>query len=319
MELISNIDLPEVISFLMIILTGFFSIYGLLHEYKDKEGILTKHGKIAIYGIVISLVLSVCSFGFKLNADREAKMSELKSIKDELIYQNETINKLDSIIQNVERVNYPLSDLTIKLVFSIDTNSYSVRGLHKRMRETINSLKKKENPYRNFPEIRAIYTSANKIPTRYVLRKNKNSKVFPNFQIPPSMIGLFHRKNNTSIDTFNFRKRAGFNAIFTTPAFGMPKAEIHEEIIEYEVNTGKYMYSIIYTPKSTFSDTNVISHLDLPNSNLGFGMSNHNRNNHLWALEKISFRHSLGYITSFSNFESTKKQFPQVSYFGKPE
>lgn len=70
----------------------------------------------------------------------------------------------------------------------------------------------------------------------------------------------------------------GFSILFTVPQKQIRDKssqkknlyEILEERLQYNTAVGKYFYSIKYKPISRFSNTNIISHLDLDKERLGF-------------------------------------------------
>lgn len=308
----------EIISLLTIVLTGGFSIYGLVNNYKDKEGKLTKHGRIAIYGIIISLTLSIIGFGFKVRSDSIAKTDKLKQIENDVLRQELTINKLDSVITNIQRISYPLTDLEIELIYVFDSTSKSINNFHvNTVKKTLQSIENKDYyDYINHEEVYAYWNSGerNGTPDRLLIFNKAGSKFFPNLNIPTSALGLF--EPTKKIDSMNFQDSNDFNVVFTAPVYQRPNNNIQEEKLLYHVDLGIYEYSIRYTPSSQFADPSVISHLDLKLVYAGLGaITPYDEKN--WDLKSIVFRNSLGLTNKFEIIKSTGKDWPELTFVGK--
>ncbi|RLD36531.1 MAG: hypothetical protein DRJ10_01930 [Bacteroidetes bacterium] len=311
-----EINYLEIAALLTLVLTGFFSIYGLLNEYKDKDGKLTKHGKVAIYGLVISLTLSIVSFGFKLKSDSDDKEKKLIKIQDDLEHQMSTINKLDSVLNDIQRASYPLTDLEIAITYSFNSYSFSIKSFHNKFIKPIlfslENADKKDTPFSN--KI-AIYwdTGQSNVPIKLLLLKSSKTKEFPVLTIPQSSLGLI--ENGLAIDSIDFKTNYGIGASFNTPGAHSGDILLFQEKIEYFVNSDKYLYSFVYRPRARISNSTIISHLDLTAATVVLGM-NPNVLNSDWKLEKVGFYHSLGLVTYFSEFIQTGMKWPNVSFYG---
>ncbi|UKM66191.2 hypothetical protein GSB9_02770 [Flavobacteriaceae bacterium GSB9] len=296
-----------------------FSVF-MVYDYKDKEGRLTKHGRIAIYGIIISLTLSVIGFGFKLKSDSDSKTEKLKQIQEDVSRQELTIKKLDSAINNIQRLSYPLTDLNIELIYTFDSTSKSILGFHdsivKKTLESINS----GNYYgfENNDELYAYWNTQEREgkPNRLLIFNNDKSKLFPKLSIPTSALGLFDLNKNA--ESMSFQSKSSFNVVFTTPVYKKPNENIIEEKLNYNVSTGIYEYSIQYTPTAQFANPSIISHLDLKLVNAGLGaIRPHDEKN--WELKSIIFRNSLGLTSTFVIRKKFDKDWPELTFVGEIE
>ncbi len=94
--------------FLGITAAGFFGLYGLLHDYKDKKGHVTRQGKIAQFGILGSAFLSALSLVLgeikaadasaarqlqilKENARSQALLTELADLSNKIVIEEASI------------------------------------------------------------------------------------------------------------------------------------------------------------------------------------------------------------------------------------
>lgn len=104
------------------IATGVFGILGVLTNYKDKEGRVTKWGKVAIAGICLSGTLSLVLYGIEAS-------KATQGAKDAKKQYEETKNKLDTALEESNR-------LTGLQRISLD----KAQALEERMKSTTQSL-----------------------------------------------------------------------------------------------------------------------------------------------------------------------------------
>ncbi len=305
----------EIISFFTILMTGFFSIYGLLHPYKDKDGKLTKHGRIAVYGIVLSLTLSVVGFGIKLKKDSDDKSSKLKQIQQDLARQQLTIDKLDSVITNVDRLNYPLSDLQIISTFIIPDTSKEIESFHSRFKTIINDIKGQRKKYGvalNTPN--SVYDIWDGDILRSVFIE-KNAPIFPSdINLPTSVICFFDKSKK--IDSLDLQKKPNdFDAVFTAPVYGKESSNIIDKRLTYFPETNNYELKVTYTPQGHFATGNVISHKDIQKVRVGISILL-NDDIKDWKIGSIIFRNKLGYQTKISSDSLifTQQSWPKLTY-----
>jgi len=305
----------EIISFFTILMTGFFSIYGLVNTYKDKEGKLTKHGRIAVYGIVLSLTLSVVGFGIKLKKDSDDKSSKLKQIQQDIARQQLTIDKLDSVITNVDRLNYPLSDLQIISTFIISDTSKEIQSFHSRFKTIINDIigqHKKYGVVLNNPN--SVYDNWEGSILKSIFLE-KNAPDFPNdINLPTSVICLFDKSKK--IESLDLQKRPNdFDAVFTAPVYGKESLNVIDKRLTYFPETNNYELKVTYTPQGHFATGNVISHKDLQKIRVGISiLLNDDISN--WKIGSIVFKNKLGYQTKIigDSLIFTQQSWPKLTY-----
>lgn len=92
----------HLVSIISTIATGVFAAYGLVHDYKDKKGRLTRHGRIALYGILGMTTLGLLSViaGIR-SASQEAKQIERDRMDLER-KNTELISRTTTILEGVQ-------------------------------------------------------------------------------------------------------------------------------------------------------------------------------------------------------------------------
>jgi hypothetical protein len=96
-----------------IVLTGAFGILGLVKDFKDKKGKITKWGRISLAGILLSTGVGVVTQIMESSKAQHA---------DELAQQKEkeTAAQTLRIVQDIERGLSPLDEPTFDVRFSLD-------------------------------------------------------------------------------------------------------------------------------------------------------------------------------------------------------
>ncbi|MBI3637294.1 MAG: hypothetical protein HY216_13955 [Candidatus Rokubacteria bacterium] len=160
-----NVDWTKinlVLAPLLTSLTGFFAIYGLLNSYKSPEGGVTRAGKIALIGGIVTLVLNLSSniIAYQDNQAKNRRESErqtqqvrnfseqverldrllasarqsldtqsisLQLIRDSLVTQRAVLAKQDSAIVGINRTLQPLEELSLDFVISVPAQQASVK------------------------------------------------------------------------------------------------------------------------------------------------------------------------------------------------
>jgi len=112
----------------------------LTHEYKDKSGKITKHGKIAIYGIFISATISVISVGINI---RKVKVQELKQ-KESFVAE---INRYTKTLNEIKRLAYPLTDLIIEETYELSNTAKGITEFNKSLPTLIESIRQNRKKY----------------------------------------------------------------------------------------------------------------------------------------------------------------------------
>lgn len=131
----------DFITAFLTVLTGFFSWYGIVHDYKDENKKVTKQGKIAVLGIIVSSALNMANtfIGMdknrreneerrqtaeKIDSTQKARQIELlESIGIAVQKQDTSIIKLDSSLKEQEKATTLLKTTIERQLESINMQS----------------------------------------------------------------------------------------------------------------------------------------------------------------------------------------------------
>lgn len=92
------------LKYISIIIGGFFGVYGLVLDFKNKDGVITKAGKIALSVILLTTIITISTLSFEVYLnnlkEEKASMEALNRIK-----QNELIiNQISRSLYQIEEV-----------------------------------------------------------------------------------------------------------------------------------------------------------------------------------------------------------------------
>ena len=98
-----------IVKFVSVVLTGCFAIFGLLIEYKDKAtGKITKGGRLALVGIVLSTTLAL--------------VSQLIEQRKSIDAARESAARTEKLLTEISKSLQPLREIQIGLSFDIDVD-----------------------------------------------------------------------------------------------------------------------------------------------------------------------------------------------------
>ena len=97
------------LKFAALIIGGIFSAIGLLTDYRDKKGAVTRWGKIALFGIVLSTIVAAGTQAIESYRDRATALAnDAANRQSELATQN--------LLAEIKRAIYPLQSLALNEV-----------------------------------------------------------------------------------------------------------------------------------------------------------------------------------------------------------
>ena len=83
--------------FFGITLAGAFGVIALLVEYKDQQGKVTKWGRIALSGVIVSMLLSMLAHGLELSKQsRASHVAQRKTL--------EAVERNQNVLNQISRV-----------------------------------------------------------------------------------------------------------------------------------------------------------------------------------------------------------------------
>jgi hypothetical protein len=116
-----------VLKFAALITGGIFAAIGLLTDYRDKEGKVTKWGKIALFGIVLSTVIGAGTQAVETYRDREAGLkNDAANRKSE--------EQTQKVLGELRRAIYPLRSVALQRLWILypASNSLIAKDLRSR-------------------------------------------------------------------------------------------------------------------------------------------------------------------------------------------
>lgn len=300
--------LTEILNVFSIILTGFFGIYGLLHEYKDKSGRITRNGKIAVYGILVSATISVIGIGVNLKKAKDQELKQRESFEAELKRYNITLNE-------IKRLAYPLTDLIVEESYELSDTNKEFIDFKKYLISLINSIKISREQHGiaiNLPS--GVYDSwENNELTQ--ISFDKGFTHFPKLS-PPTQI-LCITDTTINMETLNIQKnQEQIDVLLTSPIY--ENNNLIDKRLIYNTKTNRFLYKIKFKPTPFISTGRIISHKDLKITMLGISILLPEFHKS-WMITKIIFLNTLGFRTEveMKTFKILEKSWPEITMYGK--
>ena len=120
------------------LLGGVFGGIALIVDYKDTNGNITKWGKIALSGVVVTTIIAVSAQGVEyLRSDLDARESSRKAAK-----QLDRSNSILGHLVKLQRATQPLDLLEISIDLEFPPKYSGVESLSKKLRELVKTIHK---------------------------------------------------------------------------------------------------------------------------------------------------------------------------------
>jgi hypothetical protein len=127
------------VKFLGVVLTGAFGVLGLMTEYRDKEGTITRWGRIALIGTLTSTFVALAAQGLEL----------LKQAKDEQQTSAKALEQArenSKVLAQIGRAVDPLDSMAVTAFLDVDLDIPELQGYRDRVlgliRKAVDSNKK---------------------------------------------------------------------------------------------------------------------------------------------------------------------------------
>ncbi|MDN3687443.1 hypothetical protein [Cyclobacterium jeungdonense] len=122
-----------ILKYLGIVISGFFGAYGLITDFKDKQGKITNAGKRALVIILVSSAISIIAQTVEiyLNSAKEKAASEA-ALKE--LQQN------SKILYNIDRTLNLIADVSVSYVITVDTTDTKIKSYHEKLASTVANL-----------------------------------------------------------------------------------------------------------------------------------------------------------------------------------
>lgn len=122
--------LIQILKLSSISLVGGFGILALLTEYKTKDGEITRWGKIALYGVFVTTLITLAVHAFELNSAR-------KKAKKETIEALHLLSRVESVLNQVNRTIHPITNVEVSYEFELKLLIPPLNKYHKRLQECL--------------------------------------------------------------------------------------------------------------------------------------------------------------------------------------
>ncbi len=123
-----------VLKFISIIFGSLIGIYGILHDFKDKDGNITKNGRNILTTMIVAMVISIVSQSVEYIIDQKSTLAEIK------------IN--NEILNDINRSLNPVRELRLSCNILLSKDSTNISNFDKRFKKELSLLKKN---LRNIP------------------------------------------------------------------------------------------------------------------------------------------------------------------------
>jgi hypothetical protein len=171
--------LIEVSKFLGLFLAGVFGILGVLTEYRDEEGKITKWGRRAVIGTIVSTMVAFISQGleFQMQAQEQHEANE-KSLKQA---QANT-----ALLEQLSRAVDPLNSFEVWAWVGVDFNTPELAAYGNRVSQAINEALKSAKPEDRYLKNGIVVTSRESDFGKILsVAINPTSPSFPNERTEP--------------------------------------------------------------------------------------------------------------------------------------
>src|SRR5947207_402591 len=101
------------LKFISIFSTGLFGIVGLLHDFKDDDKRMTKWGRVALVGIVLSGVTAAATEIVLVFKARSQEITEASQRKEVLARIDVTTTQSKNVLQETARLLHPIENLRV--------------------------------------------------------------------------------------------------------------------------------------------------------------------------------------------------------------
>lgn len=141
-------------------LTGVFGVYGLVVEFKDEHGRITKPGRNALCLIVGTALLAATTQGLEFANERHSAHLDVQN-------NQRTLREISRALQ-------PLRDLRFSYALTLEMNSEGVVGDFEVYVDTVKAVLG-ASQLRTDPDVISVWTQVGRTPYAQALKKGENS------------------------------------------------------------------------------------------------------------------------------------------------
>jgi len=116
------------------LLTGVFGVLGLLVKFKDEDGKITRHGRAALFLIVLSTIVAVASHSLELHRSQAEKERAAEARSRETL---DEVRRTQRTVLEITRSLHPIKDLRIGYFIRVPMDHESVAAYRKRFEDQL--------------------------------------------------------------------------------------------------------------------------------------------------------------------------------------
>jgi len=300
----------ELLNLVAVMLSSFFAIYGLLHNYKENNKV-TKHGKIAIIGIILTFTLTGVAKVIQIKSSEIKIEKEKERIEINEEKRDSTLNSVIRIVKDIQRISFPLEKANIAIELKIPEKSKSI--------SYINSVVQKKilnNQFKNLKDYTLINSPSKFLLKDYYSLENGDSILYYEVNLKEMFKGPFDLPFYFPECELSFNKQEKKISLLSKTSsddfctsFGY---EIIDEI-EYYPLRKVYVITLDKTLTASSSNGKIISIVDLFNSYVNLTINSKDI-----EFSQLIITTSLGF--GFEIIDSSlnvKKTNSSIIYFGQ--
>lgn len=185
-----------ILKYIGILISGVFGVYGLMMDFKDDKGKVTKAGNRALKIIIISSLISISSQTVEIYLDSKKEEDDNKKALKE-IQQN------SKILHSIDRAINPIENVRISYSIKLDPNHKKISPYYKRLTstlpKTIDTISTNDNYQFRKLDVHPVHIDRyDKIRS---VRIGSNSNFFPNPILEPVAFNVL-RESEIQLDFF---------------------------------------------------------------------------------------------------------------------
>ena len=299
--------------------TTALGVLGLVTEYRDENKRITKWGRRALVGIVVSGTLTILVHVLEVARAELARDTEMARLAEEVHRQEQTLKGVETLFRQLDRDRKSLTGASISISFQFPEDSPYIRPHYEKMRDVYSRLiaefeKSGHAHDPAHPDLYVYGASGGRSVDRILLFSR--SKDFPDISLS---MGVSVYPSEAALGDGDLQSPS----VAPDLDFALYSGRAEKERLSYLPAERAYMYEFTEAPSFGEATGAVTSLSDLPGKTLALGLVDYvadgGKAMQQLALKDFSFVHPLGIRISLSREAITRtgREWPEYSFHGK--